>query len=94
MDDRFYSEILNYYTASEHKYPEQIYNLPHDQCINAKSMFRQSVKPYKVKAGIDLHSKKQVLVKSKLASILRKCHNNQVSGGHFGQDKIFNKISL
>ena len=79
MDDRHYSEIRIFYTASEYKYPTYIYNTPLNQRPDVKNKFRQSVKvvkPYKVEDGIVMHGKEQVLTKRNLHGVLKVCHDN------------------
>ena len=46
MDDQSYSEILGYFTSRDKKYPEAIYCLSPYERVDAKSKFRQRVKPY------------------------------------------------
>jgi len=93
MEDYFYQQILNYYTSFERKYPQRIYDLDPAKRANVKSQFRQSVKPYRVDNGVVFHGDKETLVKSKVASVLKACHDNPASGGHFGRDKTLGKIS-
>ncbi|XP_046584442.1 uncharacterized protein LOC124291502 [Haliotis rubra] len=93
MDDNLYTQILNFYTNSDKKYPQHIYDLDPDTRLNAKSHFRQTAKPFWVANGIVFHGEREVLTKSRLPSILKACHDNPATGGHFGRDKTFGKIS-
>ena len=79
MDNQSYSEILNYFTSTDKKYPEAIYCLSPQERVDAKSKFRQRVK--------------ELLQASRFSTVLRVCHDNPSSGGHFGRDKTYNKIA-
>ena len=52
MDEEFYSQILQFYTSPDRKYPEYIYDVPMDKRVDQKSKFRQQVKPYHVEDGV------------------------------------------
>lgn len=93
MDDQFYKEILNFYTSSDRKYPDSVYDLPIEERCNVKSRFRQSVRPYTVENGVVMHGKTQVLLKSQVSTVLKACHDNPATGGHFGRDKTYSKVS-
>ena len=93
MDNQSYSEILNYFTSTDKKYPEAIYCLSPQERVDAKSKFRQRVKPYVLKNGILMHGDQELLQASRLSTVLRVCHDNPSSGGHFGRDKTYNKIA-
>jgi len=56
-------------------------------------MFRQTAKPYHAERAILYHGEKEVLTKSRMPNVLKVCHENPVSGGHFGRDKTLAKIS-
>jgi len=88
MDDKLYDQLLTFYTVTQHKYPQWIYDLP-----PGKSQFRQTAKPHRAERGLLYHGKKEVLIKSRMPNILKVCHDNPVSGGHFGRDKTVAKIS-
>uniref|UniRef100_A0A8C6S5A0 Integrase catalytic domain-containing protein n=1 Tax=Neogobius melanostomus TaxID=47308 RepID=A0A8C6S5A0_9GOBI len=62
MEDQLSDQVLRFYTATEQKYPQWVYDL-HPQA-NAKSKFRQAAKPYRV------------LTKSRMSNILEACHDN------------------
>lgn len=93
MDEKLYNQILSFYTNTDKKYPQYIYDLPLGQRVNAKSQFRQTVRPYHVEHGVVVHGGKEVLVKNRVSTILKACHDNPATGGHFGRDKTYAKIS-
>ncbi|KAI6649016.1 hypothetical protein LOD99_6899 [Oopsacas minuta] len=93
MDDQLYNQILHFFISNENKYPGEIYKLPAEKRVNAKSQFRQTVKPYTLKDGVLMHAEKQVLRKSGVDAVLKMCHDNPVTGGHFGRDKTYQKIA-
>ena len=93
MEDQLYDQLLRFYTATQPKYPQWINDLPLEKRVNAKSQFRQTAKPYRAEGGIVYHGEKEVLTKSRLPYILKACHDNPISGGHFGRDKTLAKIS-
>ena len=93
MDDKLVSDLLKYFSSSNKKYPDEIYNLKGDLRSNVKSKFRQTAKPCwydKVKL---LHNDKEVLPQKRLSEILSVFHSNEVSGGHFGAEKTYLKIA-
>ena len=93
MDDCLYMEYVKYHTDSERKYPDSFYELDPEKRTNAKSNFRRTAKPFHVVDGILMYGKQEVLVKSRLASILHAYHDNPTKGGHFGRDKTYFKIN-
>ena len=93
MDEEFYSQILQFYTSPDRKYPEYIYDVPMDKRMDQKSKFRQQVKPYHVEDGVVKHGKNEVLTKNRVEDILRAFHDSPVSGGHFGRDKTLSKLA-
>lgn len=92
MDDQLYDQLWRFFTASENKYAQWIYDSSPAKRGNATSEFRQTARPYRV-GGILYHGEKQVLTKGRLPNILKVCHDNPSSGGHFGRDKTLAKIS-
>ena len=93
MDDRLYNQILHFFISNENKYPGEIYKLPPEKRVNAKSQFRQTVKPYTLKDGVLMHTEKQVLRKNGVDEVLKMCHDNPVTGAHFGRDKTYQRIA-
>ncbi|KAI6648632.1 hypothetical protein LOD99_7989 [Oopsacas minuta] len=93
MDDQLYNQILHFFISNENKYQGKIYKLPAEKRVNAKSQFRQTVKPYTLKDGVLMHAEKQVSRKSGVGAVLKMCHDNPVTGGNFGRDKTYQKIA-
>ena len=93
MDDQLCKDILCCYTSADRKYPDAIYALPPDKRANPKSHFRRVEKPYRAEGGMLYHDSKHVVRKSQVNDTLSACHNNPVSGSHFGCDKTLAKIS-
>ncbi len=94
MDDKLYQDIVRFYTRSNRKYPADIYEKSeHETINNKKSNFRKRAKPYHVRNGVLMYRNKEVLIRSRLDSILKACHDNEITGGHFGRDKTLGKIS-
>ena len=79
MDDRLYNQILHFFISNENKYPGEIYKLPPEKRVNAKSQFRQTVKPYTLKDGVLMHTEKQLLRESGVDAVLKMCHDNPVT---------------
>ncbi|KAI6650165.1 hypothetical protein LOD99_6082 [Oopsacas minuta] len=79
--------------SKENKYPREIYKLPAKKPVNAKSQFGPTVKPYTLKDEVLMHAEKQVLRKSGMDAVLKMCHDNPVTSGHFGSDKNYQKIA-
>ena len=95
MEDQLHDQLLRFYTATHcntTKVPQWIYDLPPEKRVNAKSQFKQTPKPYRA-GGILYHGEKEIVTKSRLPNILKACHGNPISGGHFGRDKTLAKIS-
>ena len=93
MDDQLYNQILHLFISNENKYPGEIYKLPPEKRVNAKKSFRLTVKPYTLKDGVLMNAEKQVLRKSGVDTVPKMCHDNPVTGGHFGGDKTYQKIA-
>ena len=92
MEDTKYNEMWNYLKYG--KYPEGA-----DK--GKKRDIRKKCEPFllendelyhKPKSGTGNMAKKVVLSTEK-ERIIQACHDNVVSGGHFGRDKTFSKIS-
>lgn len=92
MEDTKYNEMWNYLKYG--KYPEGA-----DK--EKKRDIRKKCEPFllendelyhKPKSGTGNMAKKVVLSTEK-ERIIQACHDNEVSGGHFGRDKTFSKIS-
>ena len=93
MDDNLYNQILNFYTSADQKYPQHIYDLDPAKRVNAKSQFRQTAKPFRSDSGTLFQGDKEVIVKTRVPSNLKACRDNPATGGKFGRDKTFRKIS-
>lgn len=91
MEDNSYNEIWNYLKYG--KYPEGA-NKGKKRDIWKKSepfIVQEEALYHKPKCGTNM-PKKVVMSKDK-ERIIQACHDNPLSGGHFGRDKTFNKIS-
>ena len=94
MDDQSYYQIFNYFTSTENKYPETICCLSAHERVDAKSKFRQRVKPYELKKGILMNGDKEVLQACRLSSVLRARHDIHLQEViFFARDKTYNKIA-
>ena len=40
-----------------------------------------------------MHGDQELLQASRFSTVLRVCHDNPSSGGHFGRDKTYNKFA-
>ena len=87
MDGQLYNQIQHFLYPTETKYPREIYKLPPEKRVNAKSQFRQTVKPYTLKDGVLMHTEKQLLRESGVDAVLKMCHDKPCNRGHFGRDK-------
>ena len=87
MDDNLYNQILNFYTSTDQKYPQHIYDLDPAKRVNAKSQFRQTAKPFRADGGTLFQRDKEVLVKTHMSSILKACHDNPATGGTLAEIK-------
>ena len=93
MDDQLYAELLHFHTASEGRYPERIDRLKYGQHKkDEKTKFRQMAKVYHQVEGVLWYGQSEVLPKCRLASVLYAFHDDPNTGGHFGRDKVYNKI--
>ena len=70
MDDNLYNQILNFYINADRKYPQHIYDLDPAKRVNANPQFRQTAKPFHADSGTLFHGDKEVLVKTRVPSIL------------------------
>ncbi|XP_042222320.1 uncharacterized protein LOC121866680 isoform X1 [Homarus americanus] len=93
MDDQLYNQILNFYSSADRKYPQHVYDLDPAKRVNVKCQFRQTAKPFRADNGSLFHGDKEILVKTRVPGILKACHDNPATGGHFGRGKTFRKIS-
>lgn len=93
MDDKLYKDLVQFFTSPNEKYSEEIYSLKGELRVNAKSKFRQVAKPYNVRNGALFHNERDVLQKNRVIEVLKACHKNPVSGGHFGGQKTYQKIA-
>ena len=94
MDDKLYNEIVCFYSASKGKYPDRITKLTPKKRNDKKSNFRQNAKKYHLVDGVLMHGASEVLVKSRLATILHAYYVNPITGGHIGRDDIFSYIVI
>ena len=94
MDDSLYNQIVTFYNDTDRKYPQSIYDIKDPtKRLDAKSLFRKKAKPFHADSGTLFHGEKEVLPKTRIPSILKAFHDNPTTGGHFGRDKTFHKIS-
>ena len=99
MEDKLYKDIMYYHTESVKNtpdirpYPSDIYQIPSEKRESAKAKFRHKAKKFNVLNGILVHVEIEVLVKSRLASILHAYHDNPTTGAHLGRDKTCAKIA-
>ena len=99
MEDTLYKDIMHYHTESAkitpviRPYPSEIYEIPSEKRESAKGTFRRKAKKFNVVDGILVHGGIEVLVKSRLATILDAYHDNPTTGAHFGRDKTCAKIA-
>ena len=93
MEDKLHMEITSYYTEAENRYPDYMSKLTYKERNNAKANFRRMAKPYHCIEGVLIHKNKEVLTRSRVPVILQIYHDNPNSGGHFGRDKTYAKIS-
>ena len=94
MEEEIYTSLVNYFTNEHRRYPEEVYNIVDQKSkSDVKTKFRQKTKPYRVEGNTLYYGKYRVAKDSEVDEILRACHDNPSTGGHFGRDKTMQKIT-
>ena len=85
MDSEKHKQFLkNYFLNKDKKYPERFYSLSPKIMNIRRQILGDFVKPFSVKNGTLYHGDVEAVTRDRVPGILLVCHDNPVTGGHFG----------
>ena len=91
MDDSTYQTIVSY--LRDGSYPDSVTN---EKCRDSKKLekrkIRKMVKPYTLRNDSLFYNGTKVARRSEVPALLKATHNDPVGGGHFGQQKTYQKV--